>query len=450
MKITRIIVLSLGIFVAILGAFFAFSAVSSANSNEDTYSIYILAGQSQAEGTNTDRNRLTGNSEDLYKYSHPADAATKFWWAGADGKGPESLPDYLNLVFYNENGFAGWVQSGGVAAGDNPALRIKTLGQGQTRNAQLVSDSLQFVGPEYGMARSLYEKGRRNIVILKVSYGFQSLAQSSSPAVPYDWSIHSTNKSYDRLKSEFAKLTSYIKNDLNAKYTVDGIFWNQGGTDTIQASYANAYEDNLRELVNAMRTDFQLHPDAHVVTAKINYQWCVDWSYPTTGNYCGLPWGRSLEPNVEFVFEEILSGAAGEIHPDYMKRHKTVRDAIQAIADEYDWVDTLEKADQKRGPDNLHYNEVGQITIGKRFSNMYRMPYRVDTNPVIVNGQTRTPTDYDGDGILNSQEDTGNRGCTSSGDGGVKANNGNLGDDDCDNDGYPNYLDRVNGTGSGL
>jgi hypothetical protein len=25
-----------------------------------------------------------------------------------------------------------------------------------------------------------------------------------------------------------------------------------------------------------------------------------------------------------------------------------------------------------------------------------------------------------------------------------------LGDDDCDNDGYPNYLDRVNGDGSGL
>jgi hypothetical protein len=437
-------------FVAIIGTFFVYGAVLSANSNEETYSIYIVAGQSQAEGTNTNRQRLNDNTDDFFKYSHPADVATKLWWAGADGKGPESLPDYLNLIYYNENGFAGWVQSGGVAAGNNGALRMRTLAHGQTRNAQELPDSVQMVGPEYGIARSLYDKGRRNVVILKVSYGFQSLAQSNSAAVPYDWNINSTNKSYDRLQSEFAKLTSYIKNDLGAKYTVDGIFWNQGGTDTIQASYANAYEDNLRDLVNAMRTDFQLHPDAHIVTGKINYQWCVDWSYPLDGAYCGLPWGRSLEPTLEFVFEEILSGQAGEIHPEYMQRHETVRDALQAIADEYTWVDTMEKADQRRGNDNLHYDEVGQITLGKRFTNMYRMPYRIDTNPVNVNGQTRTPADYDGDGILNSQEDTGNRPCGASTDGGVNANNGNLGDDDCDGDGYPNYLDRVNGNGSGL
>jgi hypothetical protein len=437
-------------FVAILGAFFAFSAATSATSNEDTYSIYIVAGQSQAEGSNTVRTNLNGNTDDFYKYSHPGDAATQFWWAGADGKGPSSLPDYLKLLFYNQNGFAGWVQSGGVAAGDNGALRIRTLTQGQTRNAQQLPDTNQFVGPEFGIARSLYEKDRRKVVILKVSYGFQSLKQSNSSAVPYDWNVNSTNKSYDRLKSEYAKLTSYITDDLQSKYTVDGIFWNQGGTDTIQDSYANAYEENLRDLVNAMRTDFQLHPDAHIVTAKINYQWCVDWSYPLTGNYCGLPWGRSLEPSVEFVFEEVLSGQAGEIHPDYMKRHETVRDAIQAIADEYDWVDTLEKADQERGSDNLHYNEVGQITLGKRFANMYRMPYRVDGNSVVVGSQTRTSTDYDGDGVLNSQEDTGAKSCTGTEDGGVNANNGNLGDDDCDNDGYPNYLDRVNGDGSGL
>jgi hypothetical protein len=116
----------------------------------------------------------------------------------------------------------------------------------------------------------------------------------------------------------------------------------------------------------------------------------------------------------------------------------------------------MEKADQPRGPDNLHYTEVGMITHGKRMTNMYRMPYRVDGSNVQVGNQIRTPTDFDGDGISNSQEDTGNAPCSLVGtsqaflQGGPNANNGNLGDDDCDNDGFPNYLDRINGPGSGL
>jgi hypothetical protein len=150
---------------------------------------------------------------------------------------------------------AGWVQSGGNAVGNNGSLRMKTLMNGQTRNG--LDGFNEVVGPEFGIGRSLYDKGKRKVIILKVSYGFQALAQTNSTVVPFDWNTESVSpsdakmKSYAKLKSEFEKLTTYIKSPsgLNAKYSVDGFFWTQGGTDTLQQSFADAYESNFRNLV---------------------------------------------------------------------------------------------------------------------------------------------------------------------------------------------------------
>lgn len=435
-----------------------------ADSPDDVYSIYIVAGQSQAEGSNTSRDNLPNDSQGFDKRSDVADAQTKFWWAGADGARADNIVDFFKQ-FYPDSGVIGWTQSGGTAADSDINLRMTTLETGQTRigtatNAQ-GQEFNQVVGPEFGIARSLYKDGRRKVVILKVSYGFQSLYKSLSPAVPYSWNIEydcndniGRNKSYCKLKSEFASLTNYIKNDLGAKYTVDGFFWTQGGTDTIQQEYTDAYQQNFTNLVNSAKNDFQLHPNAHFVAAKIGYQWCVDQSFPLEGNYCGIPWGKKLEPNIEFVFDEIFSGQGNTVHPAYVERLNKVRQSLQNVADlpGNDWVDVMEIEDNPRSNDNLHYNEIGQLNIGKRFTNMYKMPYRVDgASFTDANGRLRTPLDFDGDGISNSQEDTGNRPCENTTvTGWSNFNNGNLGDDDCDGDGFPNYLDAINGPGSGL
>lgn len=435
----------------------------TADTPEDVYSIYIIAGQSQAEGSNTRRDNLPNDSTGFDKYSDVADAQTKFWWAGAAGARAENIIDFFKQ-FYPNSGIYSWSQSGGSAADSDPNLRMTTLESGQTQPGILVSPQgqvfNQVVGPEFGIARSLYRDGRRKVVILKVSYGFQSLFMSNSSAVPFDWNtehncaagVVGQEKSYCKLKAEYSNLTSYIKNELGAKYTVDGFFWNQGGTDTIDPAYTDDYQRNFTNLVNAVKTDFQLHPDAHMVAAKIGYQWCVDYSYPLEGNYCGLPWGKKLEPNIEFVFDEIFSGQTNVVHPRYVERLNKVRDSIQNVADfpQNDWVDTMEIGDQPRSNDNLHYNEVGQLNIGERFTKMYRMPYRVDgANYTDSNGRVRTSTDFDGDGILNVAEDTGDI-CDGRPDADPDENNGNLGDDDCDGDGYPNYLDALPTQGSGL
>jgi hypothetical protein len=392
---------------------------------EEPYSIFILAGQSNAEGSNAFRSQLPAGTG-LGSQSHPADAGTGLWLAGADGKGPDDPESIIN--YFNGQTPAGWYDSG-----NGTADKLKDLNYAQRSGT---------IGSELGFARYAYEMGRRKVIVLKVTYGFQSLAQSTSQFVPFDWNVNSVNKSYARLKTEYGLLTDYLKSQ-GSKYTVDGFFWMQGETDTLQQSYAASYQQNLTNLFNAVRNDFQLHPAAHIVAGKVSLNRCVEDSYPTTYDYCGFPYAGGLEP--------LALAPIPFAHPMHGARQRTVRNAIQAVADsdqnETVKIDTVETVDLPRGNDWIHLTSASQIELGRRFINMYKLPLRFDSDPETL----YSADDYDGDGRLNSAEDTGNLSCgVISGNGGIKANNGNLGDDDCDNDGYPNYLDRIDGLGSGL
>lgn len=88
-------------------------------------------------------------------------------------------------------------------------------------------------------------------------------------------------------------------------------------------------------------------------------------------------------------------------------------------------------------------NATGQLIAGARMAKMYELPFRAK-----ITDPDQKRNDYDGDGIPNSQEDTGRgAGCALSYE---AAGNANLGDDDSDCDGFPNYLDAIIGPGSGM
>lgn len=425
MRFKKVIITAIIVAVPLSAFFLTMTMFVSASSDQEPYSIFIVAGQSNAEGTNSFTYDLPAGTG-VDKASHPADASTGLWIAGADGVGPVDL---LGVIWtFSGNSAAGWWDSN-----DGTGNKLRQLTYQQRA---------QQFGPELGIARHAYEMGRRKMIILKVTYGFQSLAPASGGFIPFDWNIHSTNKSYARLKNEFKLLTDKIKADGHT-YTVDGFFWQQGETDTLQESFASTYQQNFTEFTNAVRTDFQMHPASHIVAGKISLMRCVEMSYPD--NVCGFPSLRAVSPSPEladFVYA----------HPQHGARMQTVRRAFQYVADNDQnypvKVDTVETADIPRGADAVHLNAAGQLELGRRFINMYALPQRLEGS-----------NDYDGDGIPNNREDTGTSGChlvgtdqgnTYNGPGGSKAGNGNLGDDDCDNDGYPNYLDRINGRGSGL
>lgn len=432
MRFKKIVVTALFLFVPLVVFFFALRALIVADAEEEPYSIIILAGQSWAEGTNSFRTNLPDDGNGFLKrHDEPADGQTQFWWAGADGNGPRDFFEFMDM-FYSGNSPAGWIQSGGPTA--TGAQRMQTLSTNLQRGG--------LFGAELGIGRELYRQDRKKVIILKISYGFQSLAKSSSAIVPYDFNPEpGRNKSYQRMLTEFDALTSYLRNS-GKTYTVDGLYWLQGGTDALQLSYAQAYQANFTNFVNAARTDFQMHPSSRIVVGKMSLQKCIENSFPLTiYNYCGFPYAQSVEP---------LAVAQLDVaHPNFANRMRIVRTAQQTVADsdtnERVKVDIFDMNDIPISDDYIHNSEVGNLEVGRRFVNMYKLPLR-------FNGSN----DYDGDGVHNNDEDTGNLACNligtpaASSGGGDKAHNGNLGDDDCDNDGYPNYLDKVNGPGSGL
>lgn len=460
MRLSRILIGIVILGVPALVFFAILTSISSADTAEEPYSIYIIAGQSQAEGSNSTRSNLPNDSEGFNKRVHPADAETKFWWAGADGAGPKSFAEALEFVFQGKT-FVGWTFSGygGANPSDlNTRMSNLALGNGQKRNDSPQNPN-EIFGPEYGIARTLYEQGRRKTIILKVSYGFQSLAQSSIKEIPFDWNTtdwYNRNKSYRVLVEEFNRLTQHIT-DQGGTYTVDGFFWHQGGTDAVEQKYADVHQTNFSNLLDDARTRFELHPDAHFVAAKIGYQFCSHKSIPPTSvnyQFCGFPWAYRIDPEPTFV--ELLNpdtsnpASVRVAHKRYLARLAKVKQSLQDNADARSWVDVFEVEDLKRSSDNLHFNELSQLEIGRRFANMYRMPYRPPLSET-------NRADYDKDGKSNKQEDTGNLACEligtpqANGAGGDKAGNGNLGDDDCDGDGYPNYIDRQDGViGGGL
>ena len=409
-----------------------FVGTTHADGSNEPYSILIIAGQSNAAGVASYRSLLAGpdnpvvpSDYGLYKKHHLADTNTGFWWAGADGNGPSGAEQFYSYLTGNIQG--SWIDSSH---------------NGTQEKLQNLDDSQGILfGSEFGVGRTLYDNGRRKTIVLKVTYGLQSLGQTyTSPFIPFDWNVHSTNKSYDRLKSEFNQLTTQLR-DSGHKYTVDGFFWMQGETDTLQDAWAASYQQNLTELFAAVRTDLQLNQNAHIVIGKTGFTQCLDGSYPQTGNYCGYPDAYSFDPIVHTAFVYGLTAFKGQI--DMKRRLNQVRDAQQYVADHdqaySQKVDIVETDDLLRGYDFTHLVQESQIELGKRFVEMYNLPQRFTGDRI---------DDYDQDGIPNYSEDLG-RGASCQLPYNA-TNNSNLGDDDTDCDGYPNYLDRNEVAGSDL
>ena len=106
-NIKRFFITLVVVFVPIMAVFFGMMSLTFADpGDEEPYSVFILAGQSWAEGTNSFRVNLPAGTG-IDKQNHPADTATGFWWAGADGNGPDTLLEYIE--YFNGISPAGWM-----------------------------------------------------------------------------------------------------------------------------------------------------------------------------------------------------------------------------------------------------------------------------------------------------------------------------------------------------
>lgn len=341
---------------------------SKAATSDEPYSIIIVAGQSNTNGEKS----LAANITTPYPTlgSHSADNATKMIWSTGN--------NLVNTTWHNST-------SG----------QFKTLADTQPSG---------WFGPELGLARSLYDGGRRNMIVVKVAYGGQLLSKNGTGlGFTNDWNVGSNNESYDKLIERINDVKTMLTNQGDT-YTVDGFYWMQGESDAVLGSqHGTNYETNLTNLISNLKTDVGLHPQAKIVLGKISIKYCLDniWNWLTKPNGCNV---------VAAVGSNYYTANTGNTN---------VRNALQNYADTHDDTSIVETEDLTRtssGQDWVHLIWSSELILGDRMANSASLPYR-------LNGSN----DYDGDGTLNNAEDSNS--------------NGNLGDDDTDSDGMPNYLD---------
>ena len=161
------------------------------------------------------------------------------------------------------------------------------------------------IGPEYSFAYEMQKALNKPIGIIQHDKGGTNLAEDWNPALPANL--------YVTLKD---KVTAAQQ---SRKISVKGMIWMQGERDSNFADMAAAYGQNLTNLIQAARTDF---------------------------NGLGMP----------FV--------AARVNPPYVYANLVRAAQETCAAMPYAWVncDDLPKVD------TLHYNTAGQVELGKRFA----------------------------------------------------------------------------------
>ena len=302
-----LIVVALG-----LSIFFGARAVNAAQANGAglPYSVLIVAGQSNAAGAE----------------SLSVDPANNIDVFGTQSVKPADTQ--VQMLFDN-------------TFGNDSMTRVNPVPLNTPQRAN--ANEAAIFGPEVGLSRKLYELGRRRIIILKVTVGAVPLAVDDS--TPFDWNVNSTNEAYQRLKDRAGKLFEDIEAQ-GAKYSVDGFYWVQGEADANNSTFANQYEQNLRDLVSAAKTDFKMPADGKFVIGQIDNSQGNKVIYDFAGDpNCTTPACTTAKEN-----------------------NDKVRAAQAKVASDTDNVEIVDTAPLERTGFKVHLSNASQLELGKRLA----------------------------------------------------------------------------------
>jgi hypothetical protein len=194
-----------------------------------------------------------------------------------------------------------------------------TFLQPQKQEPYLAYSEIYF-GPEITLARTLSDKGVKNIGIFKLAYGGTNLT--------HDWKKgdYSSAGLYALMMDQYRIATDSLT-AWNIPWKFIGMAWMQGEADAANAEYAAVYKVNLTEFISDIRNDFNA-PEMPVVLGKIVHNPTV---YPYTGE---------------------------------------IRAAQEAVADEDTHVEVINLDDLPLVEDGIHFDTEGVIAMGKRMGNV--------------------------------------------------------------------------------
>jgi len=213
------------------------------------------------------------------------------------------------------------------------------------RTAQTDGAKKQIFGPEIGLARTMYEKGKRDVVIVKVAEGGTPLHKRDG----HDWNIASSNENYDDMIKQ-VKIASKWVSDRGATYQIDGLIWMQGETDTVYADGANRYYTNIDNLWQSFKKDLKTQPNPKMVIGKIDLR--RHWQARKKAGNCA-------PSNPSTCSSEISNTAKVQAAQEAFARNKS--DVLIVPTGDLSVVSHHQ----------IHYSAAGQMELGKRFANSF-------------------------------------------------------------------------------
>jgi Carbohydrate esterase, sialic acid-specific acetylesterase len=217
-----------------------------------------------------------------------------------------------------------WDESGVRASGPDPvALDTPQVRSGATS---------PIFGPEVGLARTLYADGHRNLLIVKVAMSGTSLARDWLPG----------DDDYIALLDKVASAMSWARAH-GWTPTIGALYWYQGETDAMSASFAASYATNLPVFLSAVRLRLGLGTTGPVVVAQTDLSDFI--RYEHTHRLCPT---RSCEPEWLWNFEVMVAQerAAGP---------STFVTSTSSLP---------------RAANFIHLTDAGELNLGKTFAKL--------------------------------------------------------------------------------
>jgi hypothetical protein len=214
-----------------------------------------------------------------------------------------------------------WTESGVASSGTTP-VKLNTP-------QHLQGAPSPVFGPELGLARELYAAGHHNLLVVKVAFAGSSLAVDWQPGQP----------DYEALVQRVGQAMTWAQASGWAP-SIAGVYWVQGETDAMSASWASSYKANLLQFIRNLRVGLSLSSKTPFVLAETDI---LDYiNFEKVHKECSSP-SCSAEKRWN---SEVMKGQA-------------------ACASKYVFV--AETASLPRVEDFLHLSDAAELRLGKAF-----------------------------------------------------------------------------------
>ena len=191
--------------------------------------IFILAGESNMHGKGTVSPATTKGTLD---YIVANDPTGKYQFLKSGG----------SYVTRTDVGIRGLVYSGAPNPGN------LTIGYGGVAGG--------LIGPELGFGHRIGDAYENQVLIVKVGVDGTTLGHSFCPPssrVGAPQPVASTDKGF--YYQEIIRLVNEAKTSLGSNWEIAGFGWHQGWNDRVTPAYSAAYETNMANFINNIRTD---------------------------------------------------------------------------------------------------------------------------------------------------------------------------------------------------